>query len=623
MQVDYGKLGFKCGIEIHQRLATAKKLFCDCRADPAPPGEEPSGTIRRRLRAVAGELGKVDPAAAFEQARGREFVYQSFSDRSCEVERDEEPPHQLNPEALETALVAAKMLGATVLDELQVMRKTVVDGSAVSGFQRTLLAAVNGSLETSRGRVGIPTICLEEESSGIVEGGGAGGEVTYRLDRQGIPLLEIATDASIKDGAHAREAAEKIGLMLRNTGRVQRGIGTIRQDLNVSVRGGARVEVKGAQELSALAELVENEARRQLALIEVKHELEKRGAKQPNAEGVLNVSKTFSATKCGILKKALEKKHSVAGLRLPGFAGLLEKELMPNHRLGTEFSHFARARTGIGGLIHSGEDTAKYGISVEERKALENELNCGKEDAWAVVADAPEKARQAAEAVAERAAQCFAGVPGETRKADGVRTVYMRPLPGAERMYPETDVPPIPVTAEMLARAKAPEGIEEKKRKYLGMGLNEVLADKMLAAPEAQLFERLAQAHEGAAEPAFVAVTLLETMKSLRRDGVAVERVGEKQLAEILGLYSKGAVTRAAVPELIAAVAGAPAPAAVEKIGKIMEEKKLAKFGARELRQAVEEAKKKGAKTADGVFAEVMRRHRFNADARELKKILE
>ncbi len=611
MAVDFEKLGFKCGIEIHQRLATAEKLFCGCRAEPAPLGEKPVGETRRRLRAVVGELGEVDPAAAFEQARGREFVYQSFEERSCEVERDEEPPHELNGQALETALLVAKMLGARALDELHVMRKTVVDGSAVSGFQRTVLVAVNGLVETSRGKVGIPTICLEEESAGIVEGGA--GEVIYRLDRQGIPLVEIATDASIRDGEHAREVAEKIGLMLRNTGRVQRGIGTIRQDLNISIRGGARVEVKGAQELAALPELVENEVKRQVELMAVKRELEKRGVKPGDRPEMKNVSSAFTRTKCGVLKRALEKKQVITGLRLAGFGGLMERELVPGHRLGTELFHYARARTGIAGAIHSGEDVARYGMSAEEVKALENDLKCGKGDGWFIVAAGEEKAVKALETVFERAKKCFEGVPGEARKAEGTGTVFMRPLPGAARMYPETDVPPITVSREMVRRLEVPEGIEEKKKKYLAMGLNEVVAEKMLASPVAELFEKLA----GAGEPSFVAVTLLETMKSLKREGIEVERVKESDLAEVFKLFSEGVVARAAVPEIIAELAKAP-----RSVEKIVKEKRLEKFGEKKLRELVREARKRGLKEKQAVFEEIMRRHRLNVDALELKKIL-
>ena len=610
--IDFEKLGFRCGVEIHQRLATSKKLFCDCVAEPAPQGEAPSALTRRRLRAVAGELGKIDPAAAFEGARGREFVYQSFEGRSCEVERDEEPPHELSPEALETALVVSKMVGASAVDELHVMRKTVVDGSAVSGFQRTVLVAVDGALETSRGKVGVQTVCLEEESSGIVEGG-TEGVVVYRLDRQGIPLVELATDASIRDGMHAREVAEKIGLMLRNTGRVQRGIGTIRQDLNISIRGGARVEVKGAQELAALPELVENEVRRQAALVEVRGELEKRGAKPSPAATIRNVLGVFAKTGCILLKKALEAKKTILALKLAGFAGLMEKELMPDHRLGTEFSHYARARAGAGGIIHSGENTAKYGVSPQERGAVETALGCGADDAWAMVADSKERAERAVAAVFERANGCFAGVPKETRRAEGEKTVFMRPLPGAARMYPETDVPPVPVTAEMMKAARVPEGIGEKRAKYLSMGLGDVLAEKMLASPEAGLFERLS----GHAEPAFVAVTLLETMKNLRRAGIPVEKVGEKQLAETLDLYSRGAVARNAVPEIISEAAKSGLP-----VAKIVEEKGLGRFGPKKLRELVDEARARGVKEKAVLFEEIMRRNRVNVDAGELKQII-
>jgi len=254
----------KCGIEIHQRLATEKKLFCSCSAQPSE--KKPFAVVERRQRAVAGELGEVDLAALHEYSRGRLYKYQIFPETTCLVELDEEPPHDMNMDALEIAVEVCLLLNAKVVDEVQVMRKTVVDGSNTCGFQRTAIVGCDGSVETSKGKVGIQIICLEEESSGIV--GEKNGEITYRLDRLGIPLVEIATAADIKDAKHAREVAEKLGMILRATGRVQRGIGTIRQDINVSVPGGVRVEVKGAQELGLVESIVEKEVKRQTELLE-------------------------------------------------------------------------------------------------------------------------------------------------------------------------------------------------------------------------------------------------------------------------------------------------------------------------------------------------------------------
>jgi len=269
MEINYNKLGFKCGLEIHQQLE-GKKLFCDC--DTRNSDQEPDVKFERRLRAVAGETGEVDIAAKHEMQKGKKFIYECDSDDTCLVEYDEEPPHELNKQALETALKVALLFNAKIVDEIQIMRKTVVDGSNVSGFQRTALVAQDGYINTSKGRVQMPTICLEEEAAQKLEE--KDGYVKYRLDRLGIPLIEIATDASIKNNEHAKEVAAYIGMVLRSVG-VKRGLGTIRQDVNVSIEKGARTEIKGFQDLKSIPKVIDYEINRQLNSIKQGKKLNK------------------------------------------------------------------------------------------------------------------------------------------------------------------------------------------------------------------------------------------------------------------------------------------------------------------------------------------------------------
>lgn len=268
---NYTALGFKCGLEIHQQLST-KKLFCDCPSlvnDPASPDV----FFSRKLRAVAGESGKVDQAAAYEMQKNRVFQYEGCSSSSCLVELDEEPPHAMNEEAVKTALQVALLLKCQLVDHVQIMRKTVVDGSNVSGFQRTALIGFNGIIDSSKGKVKIETVCLEEESAKKVET--KENVVVYRLDRLGVPLIEIATDASIKDPEHCAEVAGLIGMVLRSTGKVRRGIGSIRQDVNVSIKGSARVELKGFQEIRSMAKVIDTEITRLQSVKDHKSEVRK------------------------------------------------------------------------------------------------------------------------------------------------------------------------------------------------------------------------------------------------------------------------------------------------------------------------------------------------------------
>ncbi|HLD06814.1 MAG TPA: Glu-tRNA(Gln) amidotransferase subunit GatE [Candidatus Nanoarchaeia archaeon] len=259
---DYASLGFRCGLEIHQQLE-GRKLFCSCPA--VITDREPDFTVRRRLRAVAGETGEVDIAAAHEVQKAKEFVYQCYHDATCLVELDEEPPHPISQEALQAALEVAQLLRMKVVDRVQVMRKTVVDGSNTSAFQRTALVARDGSIETAKGKVRIATLCLEEEAAKVVRR--EKGSDIYNLSRLGIPLLEIATAADIQDPEHAKEVAYRIGLLLRSTGRMRRGLGTIRQDVNVSVRGGVRTEIKGFQDYRNIPKVIDHEIGRQLQAI--------------------------------------------------------------------------------------------------------------------------------------------------------------------------------------------------------------------------------------------------------------------------------------------------------------------------------------------------------------------
>ena len=237
----------KAGLEVHQQLATGK-LFCDC---PSELSETVRGSFTRRLRPASGENRAVDAATAFQAARGLLFRYE-IAETSCLVEADEEPPHPLNPAALDAALTVALLVDARVVDEIEVMRKIVVDGSNTAGFQRTALIAVDGHLDLRGKRYSIASICLEEDAARKVRE--SAGELTYRLDRLGIPLIEVATGPEIASGAQAREVAEEIGALVRATRRARRGIGTIREDVNVSTEGGGRIEVKGVQDLWKIPE---------------------------------------------------------------------------------------------------------------------------------------------------------------------------------------------------------------------------------------------------------------------------------------------------------------------------------------------------------------------------------
>ncbi len=532
-------MDFRIGFEIHQRLDT-HKLFCSC------PSEEASGpevVVTRRLRPVASEMGGLDRAALSEYFSGRFYEYHAPRNSSCLVELDEEPPHDVNREALEIALQIAKIFNAKPVDEVHPMRKIVIDGSNTTGFQRTMLIARDGWFELFDKRITIPTIYLEEESAFIVEK--RGDRVVYRLDRLGIPLVELST--GVIEGVtpeQARDIAFRIGKLLRATGRVKRGLGTIRQDINLSVPGGARVEIKGAQDLDLIPELIRREVMRQEKLLEVKKELESRGLHKVNPEPVV-LTDIFSNSKCRFLKKA----KAVLGIKLPGFKGILGIEVQPGRRVGTEVSDYAK-KAGVGGVIHSDEDLAKYPISQEELAGIRSRLGISDSDAFVIVASDESKAKLALRFAVERINVLFDGVPEEVRKAlpDG-NTSYMRPMPGAARMYPETDVLPFLIPQEMWEKIGVPELPEETEERLRGTGIPEDLVQGLVNSGEFVLFDRIVKDTD--ADPKLVASTLVNTRRALAREGVPVDRLADEHWIALF----KAKIPKEAIPDAISELA--------------------------------------------------------------------
>jgi glutamyl-tRNA(Gln) amidotransferase subunit E len=523
--------GLKVGLEFHQRLDT-HKLFCECSSGLAAQDEKPVRTIARKLRPVAGELGAVDIAARHEFARKKTFHYQCFAGKTCLVETDEEPPHPVNPEATGIALQIAKLLHCDIVDEIYVMRKTVIDGSNTAGFQRTMLIGINGYVDVEAGRVEIPELYLEEESAGIVKV--EENDTTYRLDRLGIPLVEIKT--GIIEHFTPKQCAEAtlvIGRLLRSTGRVQRGLGTIRQDINISIPGGSRVEIKGAQDLKLFETYIEREIQRQRGLIGIGRELKKK----PKSD-IIDVSSLFKDSKSKILRG-----KPVFAVKLPGFAGILGTELCSDHRVGTELAHYAM-RHGVKGIIHSDENMGKYHISDSESMDLKKTLKLSKEDAFVLVSAPKQTATRALDAVLRRASLLLRGVPKETRRAlPNGNTAFMRPLAGASRMYPETDIPPVTITKGMLDSIELPETPRESKKRLKDLGLSDELAARMTRSKHLGLFNRVIFLYR--VNPTLIATTLLETGIMLRREGFEIPEEGYIRAFELL---ERGKLVKEGIP---------------------------------------------------------------------------
>ncbi len=557
--MDCRALGLKAGIEIHQQLDTERKLFCSC---PSQIRDDKADVVvRRKLRALAGETGELDVAAAYEQLRHKYFVYNAYNDTTCDVELDEEPIHGINDEALHTVLQVSLMLKARPVDRLQVMRKTVIDGSNTSGFQRTALVATNGKInvnDSSSGalEVTIPTVCIEEEAAKIVER--TPEYDVYNLSRLGIPLVEVATGADMKTPDEVKSAAEYIGMLLRSTGKVKRGLGTIRQDVNVSIAKGARVEIKGAQELRMVSKLVEYEALRQRGLVEISAELEKRAA---SVDGkAFDVTAALGGCGSEMIKSTVAKGGILLAAKLKGFKGLIGKDFdgVPGRRLGKELSECARAYAGVGGILHS-DELPKYGITQDDVHKLGKELGCGSSDAFIIVAAEREKAGKGLKAATERARQAIRGVPSEVRKAnDDGTTTFLRPMPGSARMYPETDIPLIDIRKHAKG-IQLPRLLIEKAADYEKLGLSRDLAKAILGSDYAVLFEGLVKKFKNLS-PAYIADTLVSYGKGVLALGVpaaAAEKISDETLAGVLGAVDAGQLAKESVVDALAAAAKA------------------------------------------------------------------
>ncbi|HDD63930.1 MAG: Glu-tRNA(Gln) amidotransferase GatDE subunit E [Thermoprotei archaeon] len=571
MKINFKEVGLKCGLEFHQMLNTSEKLFCSC--PTVLRRDKPDFTFFRRLRPTMSELGEIDPAALFEFKRGRTYVYEGYVENTCLVEMDEEPPHDINREAVEIALMIALLLNAKIVDEIQVMRKIVIDGSNTTGFQRTALIALGGEINIGGKKVLIQTICLEEDAARkVLE---KNNKVYYRLDRLGIPLIEIATAPVIETPQEAEEVAFKIGQLLRITGRVKRGLGTIRQDINVSIKGGAKIEIKGVQKLELISKVVEYEALRQLKLLEIRDILRKRGlTKDRIMKEVkhLDISSVFENTKSRVIKNILKKGGVVYGLKVPKMRGVLGFEIQPGRRFGTEIADRVRYWTGLGGIIHSDEMPA-YGISSKEDEKIREMLALNENDAYIILAGPKDKVEKAVEVVLERIIEALDGVPEETRSAnpDGT-THFTRPRPGAARMYPETDIRPFTVTNELIAkiRGQLPETPDKKFRKFITeYRLSEDLAKLMLRSYRLDLFEKIVNATKNV-QPSFIAYVLEGVMKDLRRRGFDIESLEDEKIIDTFLLLDKGIIAKEALPEILKELCENPdmdVNAVIEKLG--------------------------------------------------------
>ena len=512
-EIDFEKIGLKVGLEIHQQLNTNKKLFCKCRPIES---DEYTEKFSRRLRTAKSELGELDPAALFEKTKSKKISYYANSQSSCLVEKDEEPPHDLDYDAKKISLLISCMLESKIFSEIHVMRKTVIDGSNTAGFQRTMLVSQGGNLNVNGKKIGVQAICLEEDAAKLLKD--EQDQRNYSLDRLGIPLVEIALEPVIAKPTEVKEIALTLGRLLRVTGMVKRGIGSIRQDVNISVMNSGVVEVKGVQQLDQLEKIIDYEAKRQYGLILIAEKLKKLSI-TISKEDVFDITEVFKDCESKIIQNALKLKIKIKAILVRNFSGMFGFEPYPGIRLGKEIGQLVRF-FGVGGVFHS-DELPNYGINDSDVDNVKKYLKLVDGDGFLIIAGEDSKLDYAIDSIINRIKDATQGVPAETRGAtqDG-ETIFLRPRPGASRMYPETDIPSISVLPEeiKLAKENIPkswnDSIAEIQQKY---SLNSQLSEQIFDSEYLELFEKICENKKNS--PNFVASILCSSITNLQRKG--------------------------------------------------------------------------------------------------------
>jgi glutamyl-tRNA(Gln) amidotransferase subunit E len=497
-------------------------------------------------------MGSYDQAALFESKKIKTVKYQSSKNSNCLIESDEEPPMMVNTEALELVLTISLALHCTIEDELHVMRKIVIDGSNTTGFQRTILVGRNGFLDVDGIRVGIQSICLEEDAARIIDEDKDDESKIFALDRLGIPLIEIALDPISNTPLFITNVAQTVGRLLRSTKKVTRGLGSIRQDVNISIDGGAVVEVKGVQQLSQLALVIEYETKRQDGLNLIAKELKSRKIDESKfLDNITDVTDLIELSSSKVVKKIISGESRFMGFVLRGFRGILSFEPYQGIRLGRELGEVAKSY-GIGGIFHS-DELPNYGIGSQDVESLSSVLNINENDAFILVGGPSVLLNTVVFELSNRIKKAFSGVVPETRsvRLDGV-TVFSRPRPGSSRMYPETDIPYISIDENELKELSKniPQPwnvvIDQIHKNY---GINKTLAENIFDSEYFSLFEKIVS--HTSINPSFIVSKLTEDLVSLEREGYDSSILSQDELFHLFVELDKSRISKESIPIIL------------------------------------------------------------------------
>ncbi|UCF62940.1 MAG: Glu-tRNA(Gln) amidotransferase subunit GatE [bacterium] len=524
---DYAEIGLKVGLEIHQQLFTLKKLFCRC-----PAGQYSKlfdAEILRHMRPTLSELGEYDGTALMEFKTKKEIIYQINHESVCTYEMDDTPPFEIDQQALDIAIEIALLFKYKLVSEIHIARKQYLDGSIPTGFQRTTIVGIDGWIPYKDRKIGLIQLGLEEDACREVSD--EGHLRVYRTDRLGMPLIEIVTQADMHTPQEAAEVANILRWTVRSTGKVRTGIGAARQDVNVSVDGGTRVEIKGVSRIPLLPRLIYNEARRQYSLLKIREELKRRGITEKSFQARSeNVTHLLTKTSWEPLRQALERGEEIHCVNLLGYSGILSQSTQSAKVFSKEISDRVRViacLTRIPNILTS-ESTEEMIDSFTWQK-IRKSLRAGSRDAQVLVWGNKEDVITGVNEIIIRAKEATIGIPSETRQAleDGTNG-FERILPGPDRMYPDTDLPPLEIPEKRLSKLSknVPEPFWERYEKYRRWGVPEHLLRIIASSPRAKFFEELVDKYHIPTHQ--IARLIFEKTRHWERNGYPVKKLTEK-----------------------------------------------------------------------------------------------
>ena len=454
--LDFKKLGFHAGLEVHHQLKSKRKLFCNCPPILEEDPENMDYSFYRYFRPVLGEMGDFDPGMLVEFEKGYKVIYLANERNTCTYDMDEAPPFFPDMEMIENGFILAAYFDCSAFaEEIVVNRKQYLDGSITTGFQRTFICARDGWVPVNGKKVRITNVHIEEDAARRVNWENTSNRtVYYNLDRLGVPLTEIITEyTDVDNPEELLETAKQIGRVLRISKIGRRGSGAARQDVNISITGGDRVELKGVQDLAKFDIMCRHEVVRQHALIELKEELLQRGIKKDDFEHTyVDISQFF------------ETDEKVFAAIFPKMKGLFGTEVQPNKDFGLEIFEKSMLITGIPRKNHFHSDEIEDGalrpnsdhpsdipINQEVYSKICSVLNPKENDAFIVVKGPEKRALHAMKKIVERVKMATDGVPQETRRfLTNGNSEFLRVIHGKDRIYPDTDTPPIVISLEKI-----------------------------------------------------------------------------------------------------------------------------------------------------------------------------